>query len=142
MCAETMKKRQNPTAMSFICTSVISGLMSVANIPIPRSAKALLKLRENQLAKPPIVPAGAPMLLSMKKYTPPALGMAVASSALARTAGRTRIPAKMYAKTTLGPVFAYAMAGKIKSPELIIAPDAMQKISKRPRSFFNLCGMV
>jgi hypothetical protein len=53
--------------MIFICRIVRPGLNNIANMPIPRSAKADLKARENQAASPPKVPIIGPMLLSVKK---------------------------------------------------------------------------
>jgi len=38
---------------------------------------------------------------------------------------------------TAGPAFEYAIAGRINSPELIIAPAATEKTSSTPSSFFS-----
>jgi len=111
-------------------------------MPIPTRAKALLKLKENQFARPPNVPRPDPMLLSIKKYVPPALGMAVESSTLDNKLGMTSTPPSMYANITAGPDFAKARPGNIKSPELIMAPDARQKMSQKPRTFFKLFSLA
>ena len=59
-----------------------------------QTLESRLKLRENQLANPPKVPMTGPRLLSMKKYVPPVLGMAVESSAFASILGIINMPAK------------------------------------------------
>ena len=74
-------------AISFMVSSENSGKNGVTNIPIPIKAKELFKARENQLVKPLNVPMKGPMLLLIKKYAPPAFGIAVASSVLASIAG-------------------------------------------------------
>jgi hypothetical protein len=61
---------------------------------IPTIAKALFKANENQLANPLNTPQIGPKLRSTKKYVPPALGIAVESSALLRTLGIIIIDAK------------------------------------------------
>ena len=106
---------------------------------MPTTAKALFKASENQLANPLNTPHTEPRLRSMKKYVPPARGIAVANSALLRTLGMIRIDAKRYASITAGPVFAYAKAGSTKRPELIIAPAPTQNTSSIPNCLFSLC---
>ena len=63
----TAKNIQNIIAMILICHAVIPGLINVAKTPMPTNANALFRLRETQLANPPIVPATDPMLRSIKK---------------------------------------------------------------------------
>ncbi|GAH52800.1 unnamed protein product [marine sediment metagenome] len=62
-----IKNTQNPIAINLICQLVIFGFIKVANAPMPTNANALLRLSENQLANPPIVPAAEPILRSIKK---------------------------------------------------------------------------
>jgi hypothetical protein len=69
---------------------------------------------------------------------PPVFGMAVVNSAFDRMVGMIRMLAMAYETMTEAPVFANASAGKMNKPELIMAPDATQKTSSRPSSFFNL----
>lgn len=57
-------------------------------------------------------------------------------------AGSAKKPAIKYERKRLGPVFEEAMPGKINNPELIIAPDAIEKTSKRPNSFFSLSSTI
>ncbi len=54
---------------------------------MPSSAKALLKATDAQAATPPAVPNPGPRLRSMKKYSPPAFGIAVISSPLLSNVG-------------------------------------------------------
>ena len=61
----------------------------------------------------------------------------MANSAFDKTAGIIRRLAIPYDKITAGPVFANARPGRTNKPELIMAPDAIQKISARPRSLFK-----
>jgi len=69
---------------------------------------------------------------------PPAFGIAVAISALVRNAGTIRIPASRYESRRAGPTFANAIPGSTKSPDDIIAPEAIQKISRRVSSLFTV----
>ena len=55
------------SSTDFICNVVIPGKTNAENSPIPKRAKALLKLIESQHAKPPTVPAKKPKLLSTIK---------------------------------------------------------------------------
>ncbi len=65
------------------------------------------------------------------------MGIAVTSSALLRSAGITSRPAIIYDRIMAGPALAKAIPGRTNSPELIMAPEAIAKTSKRPSSFFN-----
>ena len=56
-------------------------------------AKALFNASENHPANPLNNPHTGPRLRSTKKYVPPALGIAVLSSALLRTLGIIKIEA-------------------------------------------------
>ena len=78
------------------------------------------------------------MLLSIKKYVPPAFGIAVASSAFERIAGIIKRLAITYERIKPGPAYRNAMLGRINKPELIIAPAEMQNKSIRPRSRLSL----
>jgi hypothetical protein len=104
---------------------------------IPTTAKALFSANENQPANPLNNPKIGPKLRSTKKYVPPALGIAVASSALLRTLGIIKTDAKKYDNMTAGPAFVKAMAGRINKPELIIAPVATANTSTKPSCFFS-----
>ena len=61
----TVNARQQPTAMALMCNSGIPGRTNCVSAPMPISANALLKLIENQFARPLNVPAKAPKLRSM-----------------------------------------------------------------------------
>lgn len=65
------------------------------------------------------------------------MGIAVESSITLNMPIRARIPARKYEINTAGPVRAKASPGKIKIPELIIAPVAMLNTPKNPNPFFN-----
>jgi len=132
-----VNKIQKRIATILICITVKPGLSKMANTPIPTNAKALLSAKENQAAKPPIVPSSGPILLSIKKYVPPAFGIAVESSAFANIEGITRRLARIYETIIAGPTLEKAIPGNTNNPELIIAPEAIQKISRRPSSFFR-----
>jgi hypothetical protein len=54
--------------------------------------------------------------------------MAETNSACDKTPVKARSPAKKYEIITAGPALLCASPGRIKIPELIIAPDAIQKI--------------
>jgi hypothetical protein len=139
---KAIKKRQHITLIAFRChwfspvANVICRTTSIITA-IPTIAKALFKARENQLAKPLNKPNSEPKLLSTKKYVPPAIGMAVANSALLNALGSIRNEAIRYDNITAEPAFEKAIAGKIKSPELIIAPAAIEKTSAKPSCFFR-----
>ena len=106
-------------------------------IAIPTTANALFSANENQAAKPLNRPKRGPKLRSIKKYVPPAFGMAVVNSALLSTEGKIRIDATKYERTTPEPALEQAIAGKTNKPELIIAPDAMQNTPQKPNCFFS-----
>ena len=59
------------------------------------------------------------------------------SSIILKIPIRARIPARKYEIKTAGPVRAKASPGKIKIPELIIAPVAMLNTSKKFNPFFS-----
>jgi len=63
--------------------------------------------------------------------------MAVHNSALLNTLGSIRSEAIRYDNITAGPAFEYAIAGNMKSHELIIAPAAIEKTSAKPSCFFR-----
>jgi hypothetical protein len=128
---------QKKTAINFICKSLKPGFSKIVKTPIPTRANALLNDKENHAAKPPMVPIIGPMLLSMKKKVPPAFGIAVESSAFESIAGIIRILAIAYDKIKAGPALAKPKPGNINNPELIIAPEAIQKISKSPSSLLS-----
>jgi len=80
--------------MALTCHAAMSHPHRKAPIaPSPSSAKALLKASELQAATPPMAPNPGPMPLSMKKYVPPAFGMAVISSAFVNTLGTSKTAA-------------------------------------------------
>ena len=63
--------------------------------------------------------------------------MAVASSAFDSIAGIIKTAPNRYEKIMAGPEYKKAREGRIKIPELIIAPEAIQKTSAKPRDRFN-----
>jgi hypothetical protein len=128
---------QKNTAIIFICNSLKPGFSKIVKTPIPTRANALLNDNENHAAKPPIVPIIGPMLRSIKKKVPPALGMAVESSAFESIGGIIKRLAIAYDRIKAGPALAKPKPGNINNPELIIAPDAIQKISKSPSSLLS-----
>jgi hypothetical protein len=78
----------------------------------------------------------------MKKYVPPARGMAVASSAVERSDGRRRTPERRYASTTAGPIFAAAIPGSTNKPELIIAPEDIANTFINPSCFESFFAII
>ena len=134
--------RHQTTAISLICINVKPGLKRTRKIPIPSKAKAVLNACENHAERPASVPIIGPMLLSVKKNIPPVFGIAVASSDLDKTVGKINMLAMAYASINEGPAFTKPKAGYTNNPELIIAPDEMQKTSKRPSSFFNFISIL
>ena len=104
---------------------------------MPTTANALFNANENQPARPLNKPQREPKLRSIKKYVPPAFGIAVANSAFDRQLGIIRTEAIRYERITAGPAFANAIAGKTNNPELIIAPAATENTSNKPSCFFN-----
>ncbi len=107
-------------------------------IAIPTTAKALFSASENHPASPLKSPMNGPRLLSTKKYVPPAFGIAVESSAFESTLGSIIIEAKRYESITAGPAFENAIAGRMKRPELIIAPEATENTSSSPSCLFSV----
>ena len=63
--------------------------------------------------------------------------MAVASSIVASDPMQAAIPASRYPRIIAGPIFSNATPGRIKIPELIMAPVAMQNTSRSPSVFNN-----
>lgn len=68
--------------------------------------------------------------------------MAVTSSDLLNTVGITKMPAKKYASTTAGPAMAKAIPGRIKRPELIIAPEAIANTFVRLSFFVSILFFI
>ena len=93
------KARQQAAAIALRChgsSRAGKTICSTTSIrtAIPTTAKALFSARENQLANPLNSPHSEPRLRSIKKYVPPARGIAVVNSALLKTLGIIKIEAK------------------------------------------------
>jgi hypothetical protein len=137
-----VKARQHRIAIALRCHGLSCAEKSLCNMTstrmaMPTTAKALFIASENQLANPLNRPHSEPRLRSTKKYVPPALGIAVDNSALLKTLGIIRIEARRYDNMIAGPAFEKAIAGRIKRPELIIAPAAIENTAAEPSCFLS-----
>ena len=56
--------------------------------------------------------------------------------------GKAKKLAIMYERNKAGPTFPEAIPGRMNRPELIIAPEAMQKTSRSPSPFFSFSSMI
>ncbi|MCX7022492.1 MAG: hypothetical protein NTW26_09520 [bacterium] len=88
-----MKRTAPTTATSLNPSSERPGKASLAKAPMPMRAKALMREMENQSARPPMVPATPPKPRVTNICSPPALGMAVDSSATENMVGTINRPA-------------------------------------------------